>query len=644
MVHTDHQIQMYQQLLGQTRREILGDLDEEQMARLQPRLVPIELPGGSVLMRQGEPSDAIYLVLAGRLEALRHDPERGEVVLGEIGRGQPIGEMGVITGEPRNATVRALRDCVLVRLAGEDFAEVLQSWPRAALPLARQLIERLSRNNRPKGAKRVVNLCVVPLHASLDAVSLAQRLRDTLAREVERAGQAAAVALHERSRIDAVLGPGAADAESEQPLVYRRLLAWLDEQEARHTLQVFAADAQDTVWTRLCLRHADRVLLVADADGDAHLQEIERRHLAGASPPIAVRQSLWLLHPDDRRMPQRTARWLHARPHLPLDGLSHFHCRSGHEPDWRRLARIVSGQACGLVLAGGGARGFAHLGVMQALEEAGIEWDMAGGTSIGAVMGAYAATTRRSRELIQWAARAFARDPTGDLNWLPMMSLLRGRRLRRVIEDAVTESMGTGTHVEDLWKPFFCIASNYSRAEAAVLREGPLADSLIASVSIPAALPPVLRRGDLLLDGGTFNNFPVDVMRDSGADRIIGVDLSRETYQPLQHAAAPSSWALFFDRVLRPRSRRRYKGFPSLDAIVFNIAVMASTSHQRNMRQQVDLGFQPDLSRVGLLDWKAFRRVVDLGLQHGRERLAEKTGTLSRHWYTAGVEAPPESV
>jgi hypothetical protein len=76
---------------------------------------------------------------------------------------------------------------------------------------------------------------------------------------------------------------------------------------------------------------------------------------------------------------------------------------------------------------------------------------------------------------------------------------------------------------------------------------------------------------------------------------------------------------------------------------VFNIAVMASTSHQRNMRQQVDVGFQPDLSRVGLLDWKAFRRVVDLGLQHGRERLAERSGALPRHWYTTRVEPPPES-
>jgi NTE family protein len=188
--------------------------------------------------------------------------------------------------------------------------------------------------------------------------------------------------------------------------------------------------------------------------------------------------------------------------------------------------------------------------------------------------------------------------------------------------------------VEDLWKPFFCVASNYSRSEAVVLRDGDLADSLMASVSIPAALPPVLRHGDLLVDGGAFNNYPVDVMRQAGASRVIGIDLSRDRYRPLNHRVVPSPWALFVDRFLRPRAKRRYKGFPSLGAIVFNAAVMASTSHQRSMRELADLSFQPDVSRIGMLDWKAFDRVVALGLECGRERLAADENDLSREWYT----------
>jgi NTE family protein len=627
---------LHQQLLQDTLREIFGEVDHDLLHKLIPRMRTLELPGGSILLRQGEVSDAIYLVLSGRLRATLHDPEQGGIALGEIGRGEPIGEMGVISGSPRSATVTALRDCVLLRLDASDFTEVLESWPRASLPLARKLIDRLSRSNRVHLAqKRIVNVCVLPLRAGLEPSTLCQRLRDHL---IEQFGlsrsQDARVAFHDRSTVESRLGAGIADAESEQPDAYRRLLAWLDEQEALHTMQVFVADAEDSPWTRLCLRHADHVLLLAEADDDARTGLVEQRHLMGEHPSIAVTQSLWLLHPDERPIPSGTARWLQARPHILHNGLSHFHTRLHHAGDWGRLARILSGQACGLVLAGGGARGFAQLGVMQALQEQGIDWDMAGGTSIGAVMAAYAAMDLPMSRIVRLAAHAFERDPTGDLNGLPMMSFLRGRRLRGVVLEAITAALGKQVHAEDLWKPFFCIASNYSRSQMQVLRTGDLAQALLASVSIPAALPPVLWNGDLLTDGSTFNNYPVDVMRASGAARVIGVDLHRDRYRPLPYKALPPSWALFIDRFLRPRKKRRYKGLPTLGTIVFNVAVMASTAHEIRMRQDVDLTFRPDISRIGLLEWKAFRRVVDIGLQYGRQRLTELATTLEPHWYT----------
>ncbi len=631
----------HQQLLKETLLEIFGELDPELLSRLWPKLQMLELPGGSVLMRQGDASDAMYLVLAGRLQASIQNGGPVEQVLREIGRGEPIGEMGVISGEPRSATVRALRDCILARLDGQDFIEALQSWPKAGLALARKLIERLSHHKPATQRQRVINLCVLPLHPQLDAALLAERLQRTLAHELGRAGRPDLVALHTRESVETALGPGASDADSHHPALYRPLLDWLDHQEAGHAMQVFAAEAQDSAWTRLCLRHADQVLLVADADGDVRLHDVERQHLGGNTPSVAVRQSLWLLHPDERTTPTRTARWLHPRPHLMQYGVSHFHCRRNHGDDWRRLARIVSGLGCGIVLAGGGAKGFAHLGVLKALEEHGIDWDMVGGTSIGAIMGAYAALDQPAQYIIDQVKRAFVHSPTGDFNLLPMMSLLRGRRLQRIVADAVVHAVGERIHVEDLWKPFFCVASNYSRAQTEVLRDGDLADALLASVSIPAALPPVLRHGDLLVDGGTFNNYPVDLMRDSGASRVIGIDLSRDRYRPLNHHAVPSPWALFVDRFLRPRAQRRYKGFPSLGAIVFNVAVMASTSHQKSMRELADLSFQPDVSRVGMLDWKAFDRVMELGLKHARERLAADTADLSREWYTTQITAHP---
>ena len=623
----------HQRLLEATLAEVFGALDPGLLAALQPRLTTLELAGGAVLMREGDDSDALYLVLSGRLVASRavaasRDAPAGETILGDIGRGEPIGEMGVITGAPRTATVRALRDSVLLRLDGADFIDLLQHWPRAGLSLARKLVERLSKKRGGARRQRYVNVCVLPLQASVDGAALSaalhERLAALLAADTVGAGDPSStrVAGHTRGSVETALGVDIDLAEADALGEHRRLLHWLDQQEAAHALQVFAAEPGDTAWTRLCLRQADLVLLAADADADPVPQGVELAHLAGEARRIAAHQALWLLHPGDRRRPSGTAAWLAARPHLAVEGLSHLHLRRGHEGDAQRVALVVAGRATGLVLAGG-ARGFAHVGVMQALEEQGIEWDLVGGTSIGAVMGFYAATGLPAARVRDLSRDAFRRNPTGDVNWVPVMSLLRGRRLKRVIDDAVADAFDGAPDVEDLWKPFFCVASNCSRQRAEVLVRGRLSEALRASVSIPAALPPVLRNGELLVDGGTFNNYPVDLMRAAGAARVIGVDLSQDDHRAIEHADVPAPWAFLLDRLFRRRDARRYKNFPSLGTTVVNVALMASTSHQKRMRDLVDLEFQPEVSDVGLLQWRAFDRVVAIGLEHARRRLAE---------------------
>lgn len=614
---------LHYQLLVSTLKEIFGDIDNDFLTQVLPLMSTLELPGASVLMRQGDTSDAIYLVLSGRLRASVQG-SAGVESLGEIGRGEPIGEMGVISKEPRSATITALRDCILLKLNAEDFNHLLQSWPKLALPLARKLIQRLSQSNRSPAVQRhVVNICIVPLHASLDAQALGQRLQAVLEQQLAQLPGQQAVALITRERVDTALRSGAADTPPGDAARYHRLLTWLDEQEMQHSMQVFVADTDDSAWSRLCLRHADRVLLATNAGDPAELTALERELLAGSNPQIAASQSLWLLHPDTQQTPQQTRRWLDARPHIPLAGQSHFHTRQTHAGDWARLARILSGQATGLVLAGGGARGLAQLGIMQELEASGHHWDMAGGTSIGAVMAAYAAMDLPLAQIIPQAGQAFSANPTGDVNWLPLMSVVRGQRLAKVIQTAIVQALGTAVDIADLWKPYFCVASNYSRAQMQVLRSGDLATCITASVSIPAALPPVLWQGDLLTDGGTFNNYPVDIMRASGAAKVIGIDMSADRYRPLPFESMPSSFELFVDRFVRPRKLRRYKGLPGLASIVFNVAAMSSRSHEKSMREQVDLAFSPDVSRVGMLDWKAFDKVVAIGADHARQRLAE---------------------
>jgi NTE family protein len=309
-------------------------------------------------------------------------------------------------------------------------------------------------------------------------------------------------------------------------------------------------------------------------------------------------------------VPRGAREWLARRP---VTG--HVNLRPALDRDMARLARLLSRNAVGLVFAGGGARGFAHLGVWRALKESGIEVDVVGGTSIGAIMAALVASDPPLERAIDVTRRAFKVNPTGDYNLLPLVSLIKGLRLRSIVRRSIDELMGRQVNIEDLWKGFFCIASNYSQAREQRIASGDLGDGLRASVAIPGALPPVVRDGDLLCDGGTFNNFPVDAMREvRGVGKVIGVDLGVRNAHRLDFDEVPGSWALLLDR-LRPRKQRRYR-LPSLTAYLLNITILYSTSRQREVQRLADLYLNPPLYRVGLLQWSRFDEIVRQGYDH----------------------------
>jgi NTE family protein len=440
--------------------------------------------------------------------------------------------------------------------------------------------------------------------AGIDLAGFAERLAAPL-RGLGR------VAVVDAARLDAELGlPGITQRPQSDTDANRRIAVQLDEIEAAHDFMLLLSDDSATPWTQRCSRHCDELLLLADADAPPVLHAIERDCLLRRPPRTDAAEVLVLLHPAERRAPQGTAAWLARRP------LSdHVHIRPALDRDMARLARLQSRTAVGLVLAGGGARGLAHLGVYQALLERHVDIDVVGGTSIGSVMAALVASDQPIDSVLQQARKAFATNPTGDFNLIPLLSLIKGQRLRRVIRQALHEVVGHDADVEDLWKGYYCVATNYSKACEQVVRSGPLARAMLASIAIPGALPPVIHDGDLLCDGGTFNNFPVDVMRGMrGVGRVMGVDLSANKVRRIEHDEMPGTWALLRDR-LRPRAQRRYR-LPGLAAYLINVTVLYSVSRQRQARKLTDLYFNPPLHRVGMLEWARFDSIVRQGHAH----------------------------
>ncbi len=599
----------HDELLTQHLHEFLGTIEPAAMKLLRERLTWVEVTGGQTLIEQGAAGDSMYLSISGRLRAYVADDEGVPRMVREMGRGQVIGEMSLYTDEPRSASVVAIRDSVLVRLDKAHFAELLASGSQVSLALTRQIIRRLQTQNTRNPVPLPVTISLLPITDDVDPRGFADKLAAHLASKGR-------VIVIDAQAIDAAIGePGAANGTASDAAMNRRISMVLDGIEAQHEFVLLLADSEPSPWTRRCCRHGDELLLLADATKAPALHPTEVDWLRQRPPRAEAAEILVLLHPADARCPRGTQAWLARRPVT-----EHVHIRPALERDMARLARIESRSAIGLVLAGGGARGFAHLGVYQALQEHGIEADFIGGTSMGAAMALLVAADQPMAQAQKITRSAFRINPTGDFNWVPLLSLISGRRVRRIVTEGVTELFGFDADIEDLWKNYYCIAANYSHAREQVLRSGPLIKAVLASMAIPGALPPVVIDGDLLCDGGTFNNFPVDVMRNvRGVGTVIGVDLNSRKPRRMDFDEVPGTWALLRDR-LRPRAQRRYK-LPSLAAYLMNVTILYSMSRQRQAKLQTDLYFNPPMDRVGLLEWKRFDQIVQQGHAHAVEVL-----------------------
>jgi NTE family protein len=564
--------------------------------QIDAELTTVRLKAGETLIRQGDRTSDVYLVLGGRLRATVQDEAGVSRPVGEIGRGETIGELAMITGEPRMATVTALRDTVLARLGREAFGRILASSPDAAMATLKLVVERsrqLETSRRPVKAPAVVAL--VPITPGVDLDALSRRLVDTLGDIGEpatllTAGELARMSIGE-------LGQRIETLERARRMIF------------------LALDGGTTAATRLALTVADEVLLLADAGRSRVVSEVEAACIDPGLQEHPIRQTLVLLHPADTRAPRDTAGWLDRRR---VD--RHLHIRPDLPADLRRLARVVAGRAIGLVLAGGAARAIAHVGVLRALAEHGISADFVGGTSMGAIIAAWQAMEVGGDDLLSACDRAFGHNPSSDYNLIPLVSLVRGGRTLQITLNEVLLRCGREIDAEDTWRTYFCIASDFTGAAEAILQRGRLHRNIMASYAIPGIFPPQIIDGRLMYDGGTFNNFPVDAMERLGAGRIIGVDMLAGQRRPLDLTEIPAPAALLLDR-FRNVANRRYK-LPSMPETLLTACFITSGSRQQATANRADLHIRPKVKNIGMLDWSKRHDAVRQGYEHASRQLA----------------------
>ncbi len=453
---------------------LLRGASEQAVAQLRDAGVERWLAARDWLFRAGEPADRLFVVLSGRLQAIDVEGR----VLRELGAGAALGELGLLTGSARSASVRAVRDCRLLEIDAERFGRLVEEDGGLALSIARELARQLQASG---------GLDLPDVRPSVFAVvstdaSGVHELVHELAGALGRFGAVA--------RLD---GEGL-EADDFAPA--------LDRAELRFDYVVLV-DGSGPQWSEFCRRQCDRLIVVVRGESAPEvasgIDDCELLFVGAVEGTI------------ERRLDELAPRAHHVVP-----------SGAGFATGIERVARRLTGRSLGLVLSGGGARGLAHIGALAALADAGFAFDRIGGCSMGSFIGAMAAVGYEPDEIgATCSQELIRRSPFNDYT-LPRVSLIRSRKA-----GAMLERVFGAARIEELERPLFAVSADLLSSLVVVHRRGPIAEAVAASMTLPGLLPPRQRDGRLLVDGGVLNNLPVDHMAETNEGPIVAVDVVR---------------------------------------------------------------------------------------------------------------------
>jgi len=514
-----------------------------------------EYPKGTVIYREGSPCEAIFLILSGRCEV--HKGENGgDFVETVAGPGDLLGDRSLLNHEPHRRTVIVATHAVLLRIPAVELEGLFAADPCAAGRFSRGVIEwpRALRKGSPApedAVKRVVS--ILPLSPRIDAEVVITRLGTALRRITNQRTLLVRLTRTEGEPMPVFPSP---DATLGAEFFFARHVHSRDDNADELHIRLDTEPRELAVIATLishCARHYDYVLLHLHPElpARAMIQTIIESDLAYVLLQPST-QNLYdfqlLLHEVCDRTQGSCghvkailcAEEAIAAPefHSLLQQLGHpahsvmrgFPLRT--EPSWadhrfdlhiNRLAREIARCRVGLALSSGGAKGLAHIGVLQVLEENGIEVDCIAGASMGAYVGGIWAYGLDGTKL-----EKIAREVEGRWGLLrlvdpvipPRRGFIRTRRavarLRKSIGDA---------HFSDLIRPLRVLATRLDTLERVVFSAGDVASAVEASIAIPGVCVPVTLDGEIYIDGGIADPLPVDVFMEMGIERIIAVNV-----------------------------------------------------------------------------------------------------------------------
>ncbi|ESN98891.1 hypothetical protein HELRODRAFT_67348 [Helobdella robusta] len=528
------------------------------------------LEAGKTLYNQGDASNSAYVVLTGRLQSTVHEHSKS-MLTGEYGRGDLVGLAETLTQSVRGSLVVAIRDTELACLSEELISFIKFCYPNSVTKLVQLLGQKILNSLSEKKNifsmiskatnKKEEETCTNKFGkiSTVAILSISSGINATIFCEVLKCAldKTETALLLNSSRVLNLL-----NSSTFESIPNYFLSSWLSQQEDQNDVVLFQCDNQITFWSKMCIRQADCVLIIADAKDNATIRLVEKR-LDEMSP--RARKYLLLLHDFDTKRPSNTVEWLKPRPWC--SGHYHLRCHPGIfssaeinvvqnvSADFCRLARVLTNKAIGLVLGGGAARGCAHVGVIKAMLDANIPIDMIGGTSIGSMVGAVWASETQYFQFFN-TLQSWCKNKVGKMLFLagdltyPYTSFFTGRNFNNIVR----ETLGDSVAIEDLWLPYFCVTTDISVCKSREHFFGSLWRYVRSSMTLAGYMPPLCdpEDGHLLLDGVYTNNLPADIMHQQmvGVKTIFAVDVGRVSSENFsRYGDSLSGWWVLISRI-----------------------------------------------------------------------------------------------
>lgn len=607
--------------LARSFLELFGDISKSTMDNLLDHSEFRHYRSGQVLFKQGEPADGLYVVVSGKLivETVNFAGERRRMA--EVQAPETVGELALLADTERSATVTAARESTIAFLSRKNFDDLIAPQATMLMRLSRLVVRRHLANVRQDTVSTADrNFVLIPLDSRLPLRRFVHLLKGSL-REL-----GSTLSLDARS-FDTLYGKTGASQTRFDDVFNSAIAEWFDDKENRFDSLLYVADREWSPWTQRCVNRADRIVLVANAnpENSAAIRDIERQlDSVFGRAKIRPRLDLVLLHDRDTKYPKGTARWLNIRL---LD--TFYHVRMNDKAHFNRLARRLRNVARGIVFSGGGARGYAHLGVQRLIEEEDIDIDYIGGSSMGGLLGA-AMAMGNNHEAIRKLSASFANKSALFDYTLPLASLMKSAKLTHFCK-----TVYKSVNIEDLWIPFFCVSSNLADGREVIHDQGPLWVIVRSTISLPGVFSPVpTSNGDLLIDGAVLNTFPVDIMlkRLGGKGKIIGVNVSDipEQYNYYDFGTSLSGWQVLLSRLNPLVETIR---IPRIAETLLRATDIKGIEQLNDARNSLEILVEPNVRSIALLDFKSYSNISNIGYEEAKK-------VFSRHGLCSGSAEP----